>query len=146
MLTFPTTLVQDYGIPACLCFYKVVAVTEFPTFFPHGILRLQETGAEQWQIGLCEYLVDAVERARKIYGLITKETHVVLEITFSPLGLAHYTKICLGPNYCFQPLLHKKSYRDDTDWKVWHFHGDLPLQASDAQDNVLITTRLMEIF
>ena len=74
-----------------------------------------------------------------------EDTHVVLEITFTPLGLAHYAKICQGYDYGFQPMLQKRTYPDATDWKVWHFHGDLPLQASDEQGNVLITSRLMEI-
>ena len=93
-----------------------------------------------------KYLAHAVERAMKISGSFNKDTHVVLEITFSPLGLAHYTNIVLGPEYRFQPMLQKMSYRPDgIDWNVWHFYGDLPLQASDEQGNVLITSRIMEI-
>jgi hypothetical protein len=143
MLTFPTTVVQ--GSPAALCLYKVVAVTEMSDIEPDGTLRLQGTGSEQWKIGLRENLADAVERTTRTSGPINKDTHVVLEITFSPLGLSHYAKICKGPDYRFQPMLQKITYRDATDWKAWHFHGDLPMQASDDQGNVLITTRVMEI-
>ena len=42
-------------------------------------------------------------------------------------------------------MLEKVTYHDPKDWKVWHFHGDLPLQASDEQGNGLITTTVMEI-
>ena len=143
-MTFPITVVP--GSPEGLRLYKVEAVTEMTHIVPDGTLRLQGTGPEQWKIGLRETLVDAVERTTKISGPISKDTHVVLEITFTPLGLAHYAKIYQGCDYGFQPMLQKKTYRDATDWKAWHFHGDLPLQASDEQGNVLITSRLMEIF
>ena len=144
MFRFPPTSVQ--GLTTGLCLYKVVSLTEITTILSDGTLRIEKTDGEKWKIGLRENLADAVERATKISGPINKESHVVLEITFSPLGLAHYTRMYMGPDYRFQPMLQKMSYRGDTDWKVWHFHGDLPLRASDLQDNVLITTRLMEIF
>jgi hypothetical protein len=155
MLTFPSTLVQ--GVTAGLCLYKVESKTEITTIISDGTLRIEKTDGDKWKIGLRENLADAVERATKISGPIkdgvsqavleiSKESLVVLEITFTPLGLAHYTKMYTGPDYRFRPMLQKMSYRGDTDWKVWHFHGDLPLRASDLQDNVLITTRLMEIF
>lgn len=110
-----------------------------------GTLHRQGTGCDQWKIGLRENVADAVDRTMRESGPIDKDTHVVLEITFSPLGLAHYAKMCQGPDYRFRPMLEKVTYRDAKDWKVWHFHGDLPLQASDEQGNVLITTRVMEI-
>jgi hypothetical protein len=115
------------------------------SFSRDGTIRLQGTGSEQWKMGLRENLADAVERTTKIFGPMHKDTHGVLEITFTPLGLGHYGKICQGLDYRFQPMLQKSTYRDATDWKVWHFHGDLPLKASDEHGNVLITTRPMEI-
>ena len=142
-MTFPTTVVP--GSPAGLRLYKVEAVTEMTHMLQDGTLRLQGTGPEHWKIGLRENVVDAVERTTKISGPISKDTHVVLEITFTPLGLAHYAIVITASDYGFQPMLQKKTYRDAKDWKVWHFHGDLPLQASDEQGNVLITSKLMEI-
>ena len=144
MSAFPTTVVQ--GSPAGLLLYKVEAVSELPLIITDGTLRRQGKGHQQWKIGLRENLADAVDRTTKIFGPMDKDTHVVLAITFTPLGLAHYGKICQGFDYMFQPMLQKSTYREETDWKVWHFHGDLPLEASDEQGNVLITTRLMEIF
>jgi hypothetical protein len=143
MSTFPITVVQ--GSPAGLCLYKVEAVTKLCHILPEGTLCRQGTGSEQWKIGLHEILADAVKHTTKISSPINKDTHGVLEITFTPLGLAHYGKICQDFDYRFQPMLQKNAYRDATDWKVWHFHGDLPLQASDENGNVLITTKLMEI-
>jgi hypothetical protein len=119
-------------------------MTELRHILTDGTLRLQGTGSEH-HIGLRENFADAVERTIWIFGSMNKDTHGVLEITFTPFGLAHYGKICQGFDYRFQPMLQKSMYRDATDWKVWHFHGDLPLQACDEQGNVLITTRLMEI-
>ena len=134
-----------YGLPADKIFYKVLAMTELPNIEAHGTLPLQTTGSEQWKIGLRESLDDAVVREAQISGSVSKHTHLVLEITFTPLGLAHYAQICKGPDYSFQPVLQKMMYRGPQDWKVWHFHGDLPLQAQDEEGNVLIRSRLMEI-
>ena len=139
MLAFPSTTVQ--GFPSGLRFYKVEAKSDFAHPFPDGILRLQH----EQKIGLRETLADAVDRTVKTEGYFDKEKHVVLEITFTPMGVAYYTKTCQGLDYKFQPMLVKQSYRDGQDWKAWHFHGDLPLQASDLEGNVLITTRLMEV-
>ena len=122
-----------------------MAATELHNILEHGTLRLQATGAEQWKIGLRENVEDAVVREEQISGSISKHTHFVLEITFTPLGLAHYAKICKGHNYSFQPVLQKMVFRDLQDWKVWHFHDDLPLQAQDEQGNVLISSRFREI-
>ena len=79
------------------------------------------------------------------WGICSKDTHVVLEIRFSSLGVAHYTTLCQGPDYGFRSTLQKMSYRGATDWKVWHFHADLPLEAYDEQGNLLVTSSLKEI-
>ena len=143
MSTFPSTVVAV--VTPGLSLYKVVGHAELPTIVAAGHLYLRGEGPEQWNIGLRENLTDAIERENIVGEPVSKDTHVVLEITFTTLGVAQYTKLCQGPDYHFQPTLQKISYRGTTDWKVWHFHGDLPLQAFDAQDNLLITTRIMEI-
>ena len=145
MMTFPSTLVQ--GHPTPLITHKIIAITALEEKInPRGILTLQDEGSEKWKIGLREDLWDAIDRARRVSKIpIRKDTHVVFVIQFTPLGVAHYSKTYQGPDYRFQPFLQKKEYPGGRDWKVWHFHGDLPLQALDQQGNVLITTALQEI-
>ena len=141
MSTFPRTVVQS--APAGLRVYRVVALDAIQHMFQDGGLRLQGHGPGQWSIALREKLSDALDRG--IYTGATKQTHVVLDIQFSPLGVAHYTTLCQGPSYSYQPTLQKMTYRGDKDWKVWHFHGDLPLQAEDEQGNSLVTSGILEI-
>ena len=126
--------------------YKVVKESNLLSIVSKGWLTLQDCGTEQWKIGLRENLSDAIERESKCGGLVSKDTHIVLEIVFSPVGIAYYTTQCQGSIYDFQPTLRKMSYRrDTTDWKVWHFQGELPLEAHDEQGNLLVTSRIMEI-
>ena len=140
MTTFGRTVVQ--GVSADLCLYKVIAVSDIPSILKKGCIYLEEW---KWKIGLRENPTDALERECKIGGSVSKDTHVVLEIRFSSLGVAHYTTLCQGPDYGFRSTLQKMSYRGATDWKVWHFHADLPLEAYDEQGNLLVTSSLKEI-
>ena len=101
--------------------YKLEAMTDVDRIAEDGYLRLgskNQPPADQWKIGLRENLHDAVDREIKIVGDVTKESHAVLEITFTPLGVAHYTQTCQGGDYKFQPTLVKQTYRDGKDWKV----------------------------
>jgi len=138
MTTFPITTVQ--GIPIDLVaderykdvvVYLCIAVQQFPTLYPHGIVRCQSIESEQGKILLCKDLDDAVEHAAKKSDPISETSHVALEITFTPLGVAYYGKTL-------------QSYQGNTNLRGWHFHDDefegLPLQASDEQGNVLIST------
>ena len=44
----------------------------------------------------------------------------------------------------FSPLLTKKLFwKDPPDWKVWHFHGDLPVALSGPGDIAYVTTQWM---
>ena len=138
MTTFGRTVVQ--GVSADLCLYKVIAVSDIPSILKKGCIYLEE-----WKIGLRENPTDALERECEIGESVSKDTHVVLEIRFSSLGVAHYTTLCQGPDYGFRSTLQKMSYRGATDWKVWHFHADLPLEAYDEQGNLLVTSSLKEI-
>lgn len=138
MAQFPTTRVQ--GSPTGLVVYKLVAMTEIDWIVSDGFVRCQNTGPDSWKIGLRETIDDAVDRTNKISGHCNKGTHGVLRITFTPYGLAHYSNKCAGPNYRFRTMLQKVWYNTDKDWKAWHFHGDLPLQAEDEHGNLLITT------
>ena len=75
-----------------------------------------------------------------------EKTHDVIQIIFSPLGVAHYTTKCQGVDYKFQSMLQKVLYKNsNTDGQAWHFHGDLPLHAYDERGNLLVKSDRMEI-
>ena len=141
MMSFPRTVVKSAS--AGLRFYRIVAKEAMNHMLEDGRLRLQDDGPGQWNIALRENLTDAIHRGMQSGA--SKQTHVVLEIQFSALGVAHYTTLCQGPSYDHQPTLQKMAYRSDVDWKVWHFHGDLPVEAEDEQGNLLVTCRTFEI-
>ena len=98
-------------------------------------------------IGLREHEEDALQRASLVsYQPVTKGTHMLLRVHFTPLGLAHYSTATAGVEHSFSPLLTKKLYHDDpTDWKVWHFHGDSPLRHFGPGGIAYLTTEWLQI-
>jgi len=142
MLTFSTTVVQD--VVTSLRVFKAFPLSEVENLYPDGFLRRKGLGPDQWKIGLRENTSDAIWREEKIAGPVSKNGYAVLEITFSPLGVAHYATLSQGPDYQFQSMLQKKPCSGDKDWKVWHFNGDLSLNACDDHGNLLVTSRLLE--
>ena len=78
-------------------------------------------------VGLRERAEDAIERYRLNFGEIEKEKLVLLQVSFTPLGLAYFTTQTCGPANRFCSQLSKMTYGTDVDWAVWHFVGDLPL-------------------
>ena len=74
-----------------------------------------------WHIGLREKLVDAVEREIKYAERVDEDSHMVLRITFHPLGVAHFTTSFGDATYQFKPVLHKVAYGGMTDWGCWRF-------------------------
>ena len=131
--------------------YKMVRKNELVVMFEQGFIRMnQDSHADWWKVGLRENYMEALEREQKIAqkedrGPVNKETHFILKITFTALGVAYYTRLCKGVDYQFQPTLVKKPYKEDTDWKVWHFCDDLPMHATDANGNEYVTCTVMEI-
>ena len=100
-----------------------------------------------WHIGFRERVVDAVDRAIKVEGRdnVSKETHMILRVTFSALGVAHFGTKCQDSSFQFRPKLYKMSYYDNIDWGVWHLLGDLPLSLNDEQGNTLVSSEYLEI-
>ena len=98
-------------------------------------------------IGLREDIGAALARAALCSPeTVTKATHLVVRVHFTPLGLAHYGIATAGAEHCFSPLLTKKLYPNDpTDWRVWHFHGDLPLGHVGPGGIAYLTTEWMQI-
>ena len=116
------------------------------TVLLQGHIPLADSGADQWKVGLRHRVEDAIERESKVGGTVRKDTHVVLKIRFSALGLAHFTTLCQARDGAYRSLLQKQVYRDNADWKVWHFGDHLPLNAVDEQDRPLITAEMMLIW
>ena len=149
-LRFETSVVpvglDSVGATPCLTLYKVISMAEEKRPpFPDGLLLLHGTGADQWWIGLRQHVDDAVQRAQHLERGVSRKTHLVLEITFTSLGIAYYCTQCTGAAYGFAPILEKKIFKDGTDWGVWHFHGNLPLHAITQYGEVLVFTSCREI-
>ena len=80
-------------------------------------------------IGFRESEADAMERASMVFSdsAVNKDTHALLKLSLSAEALVHFTVTPAGVAYQFAPMLHKRAYPGDTDWRVWHFCGDFPL-------------------
>ena len=53
---------------------------------------------------------------------------------------------CACVEHAFAPVLTKVIYyNDETDWKVWHFLGDLPLAHVAPDGQMYLTTEWMRI-
>ena len=139
--------------PGPLVLYKMVLKEDYAAIQEQGKLKLNpQSYADWWKIGLREDKDEALAREIKVYekedrGPVNKETHLICEITFTALGFAHYGMKATGHDYSFQPMLAKQKYPvyEEKDYKVWYFHGDLPLDAEDTAGNVLVRTVWHEI-
>ena len=90
-------------------------------------------------IGLRESPAEALDRVRLATGVpADKDTHALLQIVFTCVGVAHFATTCAGLEQRYSPLLTKRTYRDDTDWKVWHFLGDLPLRLEHESGELMV--------
>ena len=106
-----------------------------------GVLRLPKHGRVAGHIGLRTSVEEALKREKIVSEHISKHTHNVLEVRFTPLGLAHYTTITLGACVEFRPTLYKKVYWGyRNDFGVWYFLDDMPLSCYDQNGNLLIQT------
>ena len=108
-------------------------------------LNMLKKAENAWHIGLRERMEDAVDRAIKVEGRASKESHLILRVEFSALGFAHFGTTCQGSSLQFLPALYKKSYQGATDWGVWHLLCDLPLSLKDVMGNTLVSSEWMEI-
>ena len=108
-------------------------------------LNMLKKAENAWHIGLRERMEDAVDRAIKVEGRASKESHLILRVEFSALGFAHFGTTCQGSSLQFLPALYKKSYQGATDWGVWHLLCDLPLSLNDVMGNPLVSSDWMEI-
>ena len=107
------------------------AACEATGFVPY---RLATPGKHY--VGLRENLFDAIQRFR----LRRHGAYVVETVKFTSEGLAHYTCSSSGPTSSFASVLAKQTYwgGDRTDYKVWHFNGDLPFKVHDEWGHELL--------
>ena len=144
LVTPPLAMSQPvFAAAGDLVLYKVVPKAEKDVIDAAGCLQVPPG---EWHVGLRERLEDAVERERIFTPHVSKHTHLVLQVRFSPQGVALFTTRCAGEDYKFGSTLCKKSYGSKTwDYKVWHFVTDLPLTASDSEGNLLVSCDWREI-
>ena len=136
--------------PASLVLYTMVSKACVEESVELNMLKMNmqcgECEAEDaWHIGLRQRMEDAVDRAIKVEGRASKESHLILRVEFSALGFAHFGTTCQGSSLQFLPALYKKSYHGPTDWGVWHLLCDLPLSLNDVMGNTLVSSQWMEI-
>ena len=62
-------------------------------------------------------------------------SHLVLRVTFYPLGIAAYTVSRGDVSNQFMSVLHKVSWHHNADCHSWHLIGDLPLDVKRAPGN-----------
>ena len=96
-------------------------------------------------VGLCSCPEDALERHRICMGSASKQECCVLRVSFTHLGVSHYTTHTMGHRSNYSSQLYKTTYHDGVDWQVWHFIGDLPLSERTATGDVLLSTEWLEI-
>ena len=81
------------------------------------------------EIGLRQDPDQALERFEKIFGTVDHSVLVLVEVLFSAHGIAKWATELTNQTHQFMPRLYKKTFRkQEEDWGVWHFVGDLPLQ------------------
>ena len=101
-----------------------------------GVLPRSEGGYKNL-LGLREEKEEALQRAKYVEGKgeVSKATHLLLQLVFTPKAVARYTLARAGVEFSFAPVLIKQVYPKDSkkDWKVWHFHADLSLESDEIQ-------------
>ena len=91
-------------------------------------IPLRYTSPRQSTIVLREKMEDAIERYCFTFGPTPRASLVVLEILFTPLGIAYFTTQNCGAEHDWQCRLSKRFWRDIVDYGIWHFIGALPLR------------------
>jgi len=138
-----TTLPEIMSTPQPLKLCTFVSKSQMDECIEKNMLEIPK---DWWHIGLRESPEEAMVRAGQVGEPVNKDSHVILMVIFSPLGVAHFTTTCEDQTYHFQPILHKICNRYATrDKGVWHFIRNLPLSMTDDQGNQLVSSEWMEI-
>ena len=104
--------------------------------FEHdGTILMSIVNPGCYYIGLRQCPIAAFIRAKRVFvqGPMSRESHILLKVHFSPAAVLHYISKSAGRDHAFASVLHKRTYPGDTDvdWKVWYFLEDLPLRYDD---------------
>ena len=96
-------------------------------------------------IGLRKDKEEALERGMKLWNKnddLDKATLKLLRIQFSHKGFSKYANQDLGEKHSFSTMFYKHVYSRDKskDYGAWAFHGDLPLEETDADGHWLIVS------
>ena len=126
---------MPFGRPE-LILYLAVHRDDVDCIKSRGHVPLRFTSPKKSAIGLREDMEDAVKRYSLAFGSTPREELVVLQIFFTPLGIAHFTTNNCGAEHDFQCRLSKRIWTDDVDYGVWHFIGPLPL-GGDRSDPLM---------
>ena len=110
------------------------------------IARLESFSATtQNYIGLRKSEDEALDRGMKLWnqsGNLNKSTLKLLRIQFSHRGFSKYGNHDLGADHSFSTMFYKNVYTkyNDKDYGAWCFHGNLPLEEYDDDDQWLIVS------
>jgi len=85
-------------------------------------------------IGLRQDPQEARQRYFQVFNEKNQQANLVLfKLVFSSAGIARLTTEKTNAEHDFLPKLHKVKYaRQDKDWGVWHFVGDLSLTSPET--------------
>lgn len=128
--------------PQPFILYKAVLTSEIDEICKKNYLKL-DPGL--MYIGLRQSIQEALNRVEMVGDQCSKQTHVILEVEFSPLGVAYFTTTYGDQSYGHLPVLKKIWNGSHRDKGVWHFTNKLPLSLHDMQNNQLVKTKWMEI-
>ena len=121
------TLAVASGPSAPLILFAAAHKDDVATCKHSGMLPRRLQGSNAY-VGFREEAADALERASMISSTpVSKDTHALLKVWVSAEALVRLTVTPAGVENRFAPMLHKRTYAGDTDWKVWHYCGDFPL-------------------
>ena len=100
-----------------------------------------------WYIGFRETKDEAVLRAQQVGVLLEHGPYVMIEVEFSPLGVACFATMCEDGTHYFAPVLHKifQNGSPFRDRGAWHFTRDVPLHGFDPDGNKLLQTTIYDI-
>ena len=122
--------------PQSLVLITVVGKTRMEESFQTGILALDKW---EWHLAFREDLELALQRAALFDEHVSKQTHMVLRVTFTPGGIAYFATQYGDAAYQYKPLLHNNG------WGCWRFIGDLPLYLTSPEGEVLVQSEWLEI-
>ena len=120
--------------------YLVLSVSDRAACETFGYIPYRLASVGESYIGLRERVQDAIVRYKQFFN----GPYMIVKITFTARGIAHYSVASAGPQHGFSSMLSKQVYwpRSRTevteDYKAWHFHGDLPFKVGDELDDSLL--------